>query len=152
MFQHWFVINPAHFFLFQNTIFLQRSGVLCECLNIKDLQKRRKSCFSHINPPPFLYLRQSNRLAFLFLRPEIKRKISSKSSTIVKLGTSQGVSIKTTQIFRQKSCVASEIRHKAFLRVKITIRHKLQVLTWIKTLRKTNEKNLCVGRQDYFLE
>ena len=30
--------------------------------------------------PPFLYLRQSNRLAFLFLRPESKRKISSKSS------------------------------------------------------------------------
>ena len=31
-------------------------------------------------PPPFLYLRQSNRLAFLFLRPEIPRNVSSKSS------------------------------------------------------------------------
>ena len=58
------------------------------------------------------------------------------------LGTSLGVSTKTTQIFRQKSCVAPEIRHKPFLRVKITIRHKLQVLTWIKTLRKTYGKVL----------
>ena len=58
------------------------------------------------------------------------------------LGTNQGVSTQITQIFRQKSCVASEIRHKAFLRVKITIRHKLQVLTWIKTLRKTCENVL----------
>ena len=56
------------------------------------------------------------------------------------LGTNQGVSTQTTQIFRHKSCVAPEIRHKPFLRVKITIRHKLQVLTWIKTLRKTCEK------------
>ncbi len=61
------------------------------------------------------------------------------------LRTSQGVSTQTTQIFRQKSCVASEIRHKPFLRVKITIRHKLQVLTWIKTLRKTNEKPFVLG-------
>ena len=61
------------------------------------------------------------------------------------LGTNQGVSTQITQIFRQKSCVASEIRHKAFLRVKITIRHKLQVLTWIKTLRKTNEKTFVLG-------
>ena len=60
------------------------------------------------------------------------------------LRTNQGVSTQTTQIFRHKSYVAPEIRHKPFLSVKITIRHKLQVLTWIKTLRKTGEKVLSV--------
>ena len=50
------------------------------------------------------------------------------------------VSTQTTQIFRQKSCVAPEIRHKPFLRVKATIRHKLQFLTQIKTSHQTYEK------------
>jgi len=36
------------------------------------------------------YLRQSNRLAFLFLRPEIKRKISSKSSNDREAGDESG--------------------------------------------------------------
>ena len=60
------------------------------------------------------------------------------------LMANQGVSTQTTQIFRQKSCVASEIRHKPFLSVKAATRHKLQFLTWIKTLRKTCEKVLCL--------
>ena len=42
--------------------------------------KRRMSSDLIINAPPFLYLRQSNRLAFLFLRPEIKQILSSKSN------------------------------------------------------------------------
>ena len=42
--------------------------------------------FSWNNPPPFLYLRQSNRLDFLFLRPEIPRKISSNSNADREVG------------------------------------------------------------------
>ena len=47
------LINGDHFFLFQNPIFRLNSRVLCECLVIKDLQKRRISFDSHKYAPPF---------------------------------------------------------------------------------------------------
>ena len=46
----------------------------------QEFTKRRMSSDLIINAPPFLYLRQSKWLAFLFLRPEIKQILSSKSS------------------------------------------------------------------------
>ena len=47
--KHQFAINGNHFFLFQNSIFCSNSCILCEYLNINDLQKRRMSCFSYKN-------------------------------------------------------------------------------------------------------
>jgi hypothetical protein len=52
-----FLKNGDHFCLFQNTIFRLNSRVLCECLVIKDLQKRRISFDSHKYPPPSVGLK-----------------------------------------------------------------------------------------------
>ena len=54
--KHHFIINGNHFFTVQNSIFYLNPCVLCEYLNIEDLQKRRMCCDSHINPPPFFCL------------------------------------------------------------------------------------------------
>ena len=54
--REFFLINGEHFCLFQNSIFCLNPCVLCEYLNIKDLQKRRKGFDSQINPPPFFCL------------------------------------------------------------------------------------------------
>ena len=51
---------------FKTPFFNKNLASRCEWLIIKDLQKQRISFDSHKNPPPFLYLRQSNRLDFSF--------------------------------------------------------------------------------------
>ena len=104
-----FLKNGDHFCLFQNTIFHLNSRVLCECLVIKDLQKQRISFDSHKYAPPFLYPRQSNRLAFLFSPPRFTLKNRSAECPESYQPHPNRVKLLSCSDFLETCCVTPEI-------------------------------------------
>ena len=75
--------------------------------------KRRMSSDLIINAPPFLYLRQSNRLAFLFSPPQITLKNCSAPCPESYQPHKKRVKLLTCSDFFEIPCVNSDFRHSA---------------------------------------
>ena len=87
----------------------------CECLVIKELQKQRMSFDSHKYAPPFLYLRQSNRLAFLFFPPQFTLKNRPTECPASYRPHQNRIELLTCSDFSESTCVTFDFRHSAYL-------------------------------------
>ena len=81
----------------------------CECLVIKELQKRRISFDSHKYAPPFLYLRQSTRLAFFVFCPQFTLKNSPAECPKSYRPHQNSIKLLTCSDFFESTCACTAV-------------------------------------------